>query len=316
MRSPKSTNSTRTAKASGMPESALGALSIRAVGPATDGGALPLVELARIAGDFQAALDRLALAIRGREVRPGRRRGDDVEEVQLCITGLSQGSIVLELDRTGPIPLFEDDLLVESLDALASGVQHIRTQPTGGFPQYFSAPLVAGLRNLAGGIGPGRLTRIDVCAGNEILLSLDAAFQRAVRNFAPERSSVEATVVGRLRMGDFSPAGLRCRIDTVAGATLCDFDMELRDDVFDALDQMVIASGIAQAEPHPSLVRVMHVTQLQILPEASHQTFEELQSEQNVRPWSASEELPGEPMGDDEFDAFLAAVTEARSGDE
>lgn len=298
-----------------MPEPALGALTIRAVGPATDGGALPLVELARIAGDFQAALDRLALAIRGREVRPGRRRGDDVEEVQLSITGLSQGSIVLELDRVGRVPLFEDDLLAESLDALASGIQHIRAQPTGAFPQYFSAPLVAGLRNLAGGIGPGRLTRIDVCSGNETLLTVDSAFQQAVRHFAPERSSVEATVVGRLRMGDFSPAALRCRIDAVAGSTLCDFDMELKDDVYDALDQMVIASGMAQTEPHAALVRVMHMTQLQIMPEASHRSFKELQAEQNVQPWSAAEELPGEPMEDTEFDAFLAAIAEARSGE-
>jgi hypothetical protein len=299
-----------------VPETALGALTIRAVGPATNGGRLPLTELARIAGDFQAALDRLALAIRGREVRPGRRRGHDVEEVQLSITGLSQGSIVLELDRVGSAPLFEDgDLLAESLDALASGVRQIREEPEGGFPRYFSAPLVAGLRNLAGGIGPGRLTRIDVHAGNKLLLSVDAGFQQSVRRFAPERSSVEATVVGRLRMGDFSPAALRCRIDAVTGSTLCDFDMELKDDVFDSLDQMVIASGIAQAEPDSAVVRVMHVTQLQVLPEASHQSFEELQAEQRVRPWTASEQLPGEPMDDDEFNAFLAAIAEARSGE-
>lgn len=290
-------------------------LSIHAVGASVDDGALSLAELARIAGGIQAALDRIAIAMGGRTVRPGPRSAELVGAVQLAITGLRSGSVTLDLARTGQATIDGDRILDDALDALGDGVRRISTN-TPVMPDHFTMPLVNGLRDLAGGIAPGKLKRIDLVRSGKVLFSIDEHFRRAVREFAQDVTTEPATVVGRLHMGDFSPASLRCRIDTYAGSILCDFDDELKNAVLGGMDDMVMASGMAQLQPDGSTIRTLHLTKLETLPSATPKTLEQLAREQGIGPVHSLDELSGEPIPPDEFEAFLAALGRSREGDQ
>ena len=71
-------------------------MSIRAVGAAAE-GRLALAEVARLCGELQGTLERLALALRGGRNTPGRRRRDIAEAVKLEMISFRTGSAVLDM---------------------------------------------------------------------------------------------------------------------------------------------------------------------------------------------------------------------------
>ena len=145
--------------------------------------------------------------------------------------------------------------------------------------------------------------------------TIDSVFRERIREISPSAAEREATVVGRLQMGDFSPAALRCRVDTFAGSVLCDFDADLRDRVLDAMDQMVMATGIAELQPDGSTVRLLHLSSVEILPSQPMSPLATLRRQQGIAPVSDIEELFG-PETDDDFGPFLDAINSARRGGE
>lgn len=286
-------------------------LAVRAVGPATDGGRLPLSELARLAGGLQASLERIALSISGGANRPGRRPREIVDAVRLDFVGFERGSAVLNIARTGQLSL--DDLLETSLDALEEGLNSLLRDPNT-LPPHFTPQVINGVRELTGGISPSNVTRIEFWRAGGIRFTIDERLQSAVRSAQFETVQQMATVVGRLHMGDFSPAGLRCRIDTYAGSVLCDFALDLRDAVLDAMDEMVMAEGKAELDPNGASVHVLHLTRLETLKSVRPRSLDTLARDQRIQPLSSLSELGGTPI--DDFDDFLAAVQSARLGDE
>ncbi|GID29449.1 hypothetical protein [Paractinoplanes brasiliensis] len=286
-------------------------LVIRAVGPATEGGRLPLSELARLAGGLQASLERIALVISGGPTKPGRRPRDIVDAVRLDFVGFQSGSAVLSIARTGQLSL--DDLLNNSLDALEDGVNQLLRDPLTP-PPLFTPQVINGIRDLTGGIGSSTVTRIEFWRAGRKRFTIDEALQAAVRSIPSETVQQAVTVVGRLHMGDFSPAGLRCRIDTYAGSVLCDFALDLRDAVLDAMDQMVMAEGKGELEPNGASVHVLHLTRLEILESARPSSLDRLARQQQIQPLSSLDELGGAPI--DDFDEFTTIVRSARLGDE
>jgi hypothetical protein len=286
-------------------------LVIRAIGPATEGGRLALSELARLAGGLQASLERIALSISGAAARPGRRPREIVDAVRLDFVGFQAGSAVLNIARTGQLSL--DDLLNSSLDVLEEGVNGILRDPLTP-PPHFTPQVLNGIRDLAGGISATGVNRIEFWRAGGKRFTIDEALQAAVRSVQFEPVQQTVTVVGRLHMGDFSPAGLRCRIDTYAGSVLCDFSQDLRDAVLDAMDQMVMAEGTGEFEPNGTSVHVLHLTRLEALSSAKPRSLDSLAREQQVEPLSSLDELGGAPIED--FDEFISAVRSARSGDE
>jgi hypothetical protein len=284
-------------------------LSVRAEGPATEGGRLPLAELARIVGGLQMTLERLALALTGSSVTRGRRPREVVEAVRLDFAGFRPGSAILDLT---PSSQGLDDLLVASLDALQEGVSSV-SRGIKVLPQYFTSQVINGLRELAGGINPGNMTAISFARHGGLDFVIDSNFREGLRLIQLQALEEEATVVGRLHMGDFSPAALRCRIDTFAGSVLADFDTDQRDTVLDAMDQLVMARGTAELQPDGSTVRVLHLAELEILPSARMSPLETLQRQQGVAPVMDFDELVGPPI--DDFDVFMEAITSARQGD-
>jgi hypothetical protein len=287
-------------------------LTIRAVGPATEGGRLPLSELARLAGGLQASLERIALALSGAASRPGRRPREIVDAVRLDFVGFRQGSAVLDIVRTGQLSL-TDDILNASLDVLEAGVSSLLRNPNV-LPPNFTPQIINGLRDLTGGIGSSNVTRIEFWGPRGIRFTIDESLQAAVRQAQFETVHQMATVVGRLHMGDFSPAGLRCRIDTYAGSVVCDFASDLRDTVLDAMDQIVMAEGKAELDPNGTSVRILHLSRLEVLHSARPRSLDTLARQQQVGPLSSLAELGGTAI--DDFEDFLTVIQSARLGDE
>jgi hypothetical protein len=106
---------------------------------------------------------------------------------------------------------------------------------------------------------------------------------------------------------------LRCRIDTYAGSILCDFDLSLKDAILDAMDSMVMASGPAEMQPDGTTVRLISLTEIEVIQTARTRTLAQLAAEQDIEPLSTVDELAGDPIAD--LEAFLAAIAEARSDD-
>jgi hypothetical protein len=291
----------------GVPEHTQFDLTVHAEGPAVEGGRIPLAELARIVGGLQVTLERLALALEtGTYAARGPRPREVVEAVRLDFAGFRAGSAIIDIKRTSGVGT--DGLLERSLRALEDGVAGIRSGRH--IPVYFTPQVINGLRELAGGITSGNLTSITFSYSGGDRFVIDSVFRDRIRAMSPSATEGEATVVGRLQMGDFSPAALRCRIDTFAGSVLADFDADLRDTVLDAMDQVVMATGIGELQPDGSTVRLLHLSSLQSLPSAKMSPLVTLGRQQGVGPIGDIEELQGRDS--DDFGPFLDALNSAR----
>ncbi|MBP2322908.1 hypothetical protein JOF56_003293 [Kibdelosporangium banguiense] len=227
--------------------------------------------------------------------------------------GFSGGSAVMRLLPAETSTL--DNLLDASFDTLVTGIEHI--QQTGEKPAeelgtHFTPLVLNGLATLCGGIGRRGLTRIEFSVGETVLFTLDSRVRSQLRQIQKLNTASQTTIVGRLHMGDFEPLSLKCRIDTTLGSVWCDFDIDLKEDVFNQLEQLVMASGSAELQSDGT-VRVLHLVELTAIETSQSRTLEDLAAEQGVRPLHDPEQLRGAPIED--FDEFLAALRAAR-GDE
>jgi hypothetical protein len=289
------------------PNDALDTLTVRAVGPATHAGRISLSELARIASGLQATLERVGFSILTGRRRVGRLPREIAEAVRLDFVGFREGSAVLELQRPRQDTI--DDLLSDSFTALAKGLDELTRDPMV-LPQYFDLPIVNGLVTLCGGISNRNVNRIEFLSGNDLYFVLDSRMRTSLKRAQKMSSQQEITVVGRLHMGDFDPMSLRCRIDTHAGSISCDLDDELKDAVFDLLNELVMASGVAEFQPDALTVRVLHLAEISKIETARSRSLDSLAEEQGVRPLDSIRELRGEEIED--FDEFLRIIQSAR----
>lgn len=303
-----------------MPSPIEDGLTVRAVGPATEAGRISLAELARITSTLQATLERLAFSIAGGRLKSGRRPQEIADAVRLDFTGFQHGSAVLELqrstDRVSSAPAPPDDLLSETFTVLTTGLKEIQqtgAHPRGDIGRHFNRTVLNGLVSLCAGIGRGNLTRIEFSSGSHIHFDLNAETQSALRRIRRATVAADTIITGRLHMGDFDPMSLRCRIDTNLNSVWCDFDVELKDSVFERLDQLVEARGTAELDADGVSVRVLHLTSISTVETAASMSLDELAKEQDIRPLSNVDQLRGEPVED--FDLFLQAIRAAR-GDE
>lgn len=284
-----------------------GSLKVTVDGALATGGRLALSELARIAGELQAQLERIARVLGGGDVRTGRRPTDIVDATRLDLVGFRDGSAVLEIEPHEQDPTLFPSLLDESLSALLDGIEVLAATPSE-LPRGFDRSVIRGLRDLTGSLGHA-VTSIRIDQPGRRPVVVDHTVKQAVRVHLNDGLVEELVVSGRLHMGDFAPSALRCRIDTAQGPVTCDFDAELRDEVLGAMDRLVIARGQAERWPHG--IRVLHLEAVEPAQEAGHRSIEELVAEQGVRPITAASELVGEPV--DDFDEYLTAIRSLRS---
>ncbi|MFE2128071.1 hypothetical protein [Streptomyces amritsarensis] len=286
--------------------------TLYASGPATEGGRIPLAELARLASELQATLERLALSINGTLIKTGRRPREIVDAVRLDFVGFETGSAILKVSRTGQGSLTGDHLLEDSFRALANGIKSIQEQG-GSVPHEFTPQVINGLRSLTGGIGSRGITRIRVTSSSAPEFEFNAELRSALREIELSLVESEATVVGRLQMGDFSPASLLCRIDTYAGSIQCAFGAEIRDKVLDCMDQLVMAHGIAEMQPDESTIRMLRISEIDSISSRPAKSLTQLASEQQISPVDSVDAFATAPA--DGVEDFLAAIASARGGD-
>lgn len=283
-------------------------LTLTVTGPGATGGRLALSEMARVAGELQATLERIALGLVGQvRVGAGRRPQDIVEAVRLDVTGLRGGSAILDIappDAT----LIEHGLLAESLGTLQGISLAIVKQHA--LPEAATPQVIDGLLRLAGGLSPGNVTLIELrrTGGSQPLLTVDAQFQQSLRTLRHRRTA-SVTIIGRLQMGDFAPSALKCRVDSFDASVSCSFDDGLRSDVLAAMDQLVMATGTAEFSGQ--VLRSLAIESLRVVEGAATHALHDLAEQQAVSPvedlssfWVKTE--------DDEFAAFMTAALSAR----
>jgi hypothetical protein len=289
-------------------------LIIRVSGPGTDGGRLPLTEFARIAGEFQATVERIALGIRGLQpMAGGRRPRNIVDSVAMDIRAFTSGSAVLSVGRmTEPRP--DDDLLGASLETLEVGLAAIAGgQPP---PDAFTVPVLDGLLRLSSGVADKTVSTVEIQRDERATIVFNRKLRTQVR---AARRSIDVSIVehgfsGVLQMGDFAPSALRCRIDTLRGGVSCRFSEELACTVLAAMGALVWASGFAEFTADGS-IRSFDLREIEVFEKPPLRTIGDLAAEQGVTPLKSLDELKlSEPLSDEEREAFLAAVREARGG--
>lgn len=290
-------------------EPVLDNLTIRASGPATIGGRLALSELARIASALQTTLERIGFSIlTGKPHRSGRLPRQVADSVRLDFVGFSGGSATLQMERS-PGTNSTDDLLSDAFFALTRGLREIRVNPQQ-LPRHFTPHVINGLVMLCGGIGTDNIREIEFKSNEQLWFVLDSDSRSRLKSVQKISSQREITVVGRLHMGDFDPMSLRCRIDTNFGSISCDFDDELKNTIFDLLDELVMATGMAELQADGTTVRVLHLNELEKVETARFQSLDELAAEQGVLPLESLSALRGDPI--DDFDEFLRSIRSAR----
>lgn len=291
------------------PAPVLDSLTIRASGPATVGGRLALSELARIASALQTTLERIGFSIlTGRPHRSGRLPRQVADSVRLDFVGFSDGSAKLQMERS-PGTSTADDLLSDAFFTLTRGLQEIQEDPEK-LPKHFTPHVINGLVMLCGGIGHDNIREIEFKSHDQLWFTLDSDSRSRLKSAQKVSSQREITVVGRLHMGDFDPMSLRCRIDTNFGSISCDLDDELKNTVFDLLDELVMATGMAELQADGATVRVLHLNELERVETARFHSLDDLAVEQGVQPLADLSALRGDPI--DDFDEFLRSIRSAR----
>ncbi|ROP39447.1 hypothetical protein [Saccharothrix texasensis] len=285
-------------------------LVIRVAGPAAEEGRLPLAEVARVAGELQATLERIAMALRGSENVPGRRPQDIVNAVRLELTGFSQGSAILEVSPPAGA-MIPHDLLDQSVDLLMTGIESIHSAQRS-HPEVFGKQVLDGFVRLSGGISPRSVRTIEITRRDGRTVTIDDEFRRAARSARNAGDRSEVTIVGRLHMGDFAPAALRCRVDTLSNSVPCTFDESLTDDVLNAMGAMVVATGIAELLPD-GRVRSLDLLGLTQVNEAKRASIDKLTQQQGITPLrSVTDFATVQDVSDEEFEQFIRDALSAR----
>ncbi len=285
-------------------------LAITARGPAAQ-GRLPLAEVARLCGEFQATLERIALTLPGATSITGRRPREVVDAVRVEFTGFRAGSAVLDL----ALPPAPDGgaLIEEALETLTSGVDAVRSGRD--LPEAFTPQVLGGLLRFSGGLGSEAVTEISVARGDRVVLVADPLLREALHRERRGVRLAETTIVGLLQMGDFAPAAQRCRIDSVDASVTCTFDETLAEAVLTSLNQFVIAAGTGEYATAGGALRSLDLSRLDVVEQAPEANLQQLVREQGVRPWGdePNDQVGlSEPLSDEEFDVFLRGALSAR----
>ena len=273
-------------------------------------GRIALSELARVAGELQAEVERVTNALQGADdVRTGRRPTGIVEATRLDLVGFYEGSAVLVVEPHEQQMSMQQTLLEESLTALLDGIEALTDDPHT-LPRGFDRAVLHGLRDMTGSIGRTISTiRFELPSRPPVIVADEV--KEAVRDCLRSRPAAEDAVTGRLHMGDFAPSTLRCRIDTPQASVTCSFDDELRDEVLGLMDQLVTVRGRAERLPGSDDIRVLHVDTVEPVTEAASRSVAELVAEQGIAPITDAHELVGEPI--DDFEEFIAAIRSLRT---
>ena len=310
-------------------------LIVRAEGPATEGGRMPLRDLLLLGTHVQTALERVARVLVGQanSRRPGRKPRQIAQECRLEVVALSQGSfeIALDLPRQG---LEAMDLGVEAVETLLQGLDCISAGAQA-LPSGYDMGVLYSLRDMGRILDRG-ISELKLESRTQ-RLRRRFSFSKAVHHRVKERIRgpvrAERTIDGRLLMADFREQAERCRIHPAMGdPVICEFAQQLEDVVYEYLRRHVRVTGETREDPATgriSSIRISDIEPVYVEGEdfetISAETFweekslEELAAEQGIAAVPRFEEACGAGahlwVDDDDFEAFLSATKGSERGE-
>lgn len=305
-------------------------LTIRVVGPSIRSGRIPVPELLTICQHAQAAVNRQAEAIEGRQtMHPGRKLAKVEEECTLELVGLGRGSAVLCFEQAMPqpnLPVYggrHANLGEEAIAGVADALRLLALDE--------DAPVDPGvlqsLGNLSSLVIGRRVRRIDWKVPRRpgrrpSTATIDRKLQTRIARRLEPAPTKAVTVDGVLEMVDFKPGDYRCRVHPSVGQPIaCAFSATVEDDVFLNLRRPVRVKGVASINRHTGRTESLAITEitpldpLQANPEAFFKgaNFAQLVAEQGVDPVSTPRDLQGLWRDEDDVDAFVAEVYRQRA---
>jgi hypothetical protein len=303
------------------------ALTITLTGPGIGEGRLALAELVHVGRNLQAALERIALVLRGEatSLKPGRRPADVTGLCRFDLVGFRGGSAVLELELAGAERPFEImDLGEAALDRMVEGLQRVSEGPS--LPPGWDTGVLVAWREL-GSIFDRGVDHIEVARAKRTGVSV-VRYTPAVRDQIVQRIRGPMhdllTVEGRLLMADFDEAHRRCRVHPSYGPPVaCIFREDQREAILDLLTKYVRVVGQAERDEEHGRVRVVTISDIEPIEVPGdpggadfweHPSVEELAQRQAVRPVERPEDLAADVWeSDSELEEFLADTYQARA---
>jgi len=301
-------------------------LTVKLSGPGVGEGRLPLAEVLHVGRNLQAALERIALVLRGesKSLKPGRRPADVIELCRFDLVGFRRGSAVLELELAGAERPFEImDLGEAALDRMVDGLRQVSEGPT--LPAGWDTGVLMAWREL-GSIFDRGVDRIDLSRAKQHSASA-VQYTRTMRDQivrrirGPLHDSI--TIEGRLLMADFDESRRRCRVHPSFGPPIpCMFREDQREAILELLTQHVRVVGQAERDEEQGRVRSVQIADIEPIEvpgdEAGisfweHPSVDELAQRQAVRAIERAEDLAADVWSSDaELAEFLADTYRTR----
>jgi hypothetical protein len=300
-------------------------LSIKLTGPGVGERRLALADLVHVGRHVQAALERVALVLRGStaSLRPGRRPADIAALCRLDLVGFRDGSAILELDlAAAERPFAELDLGEAALDRLVGGLHQLSQTPA--LPSGWDAGVLLAWREL-GSVFERGIDRIEMRRSGRgirgVVEYTSAERDQIVRRIRePVRDLV--TVEGRLLMADFGQSR-RCRVEPPYGRPVpCIFRDDQREAVLDLLTKYVRVVGQGELDKEDGRLRNVVIADIEPIAVPGdqqgsdfwgHLPVDELAQRQGVGVVESVLELRADLWESDrELEEFLAETYRAR----
>lgn len=290
------------------------------VGPNARLGEVAAVDVARLILGVQAVVARAAAASTGRPAKATGRWESSIEAAtRLRLREVRPGSVAVAFDlpsSTNPDDML--DLATESIgeagwSAVARAVD---------VPDEAATDVLRRLVRVADEVGVGtRFEAIHLVVRGTVLTRVDVARRDHLREVVAQRDAVlsqPSAVTGILFEADFENRSAKVRAQS-GDVVALEFEDDQADAIHDALRATSDFEGEVTYDPVTNGVRSVHLRQVrrveQLVFEGGTESFWEplsldrLAADQDVTPSTSFEGLVDDTLTDEEFDAFLAALS-------
>jgi hypothetical protein len=305
-------------------------LILRAKGPATEGGRIPLNDLLHIGKHVQSAVERVARVLVGQtdSRRRGRKPAEILRECTLEVVAFTRGSFEIAFDL--PATKLEGmNLGVEAVEKLLQGMNKIETNG-GELPEGYDSGVLHCLKDMGNILSEG-ITEIEAETYTQKMQQKFTYTQQIRRRIIEKMQSPVSSlrsIEGRLLMADFKHENEKCRIHPAIGEPItCNFEEELNETVYEYLRRPVRVTGEAIEDPETGRIKNIRISDIEpvsVEGEAfetitaedfwQEKSLKQLAEEQAIHPLQRFSDVLGGGASlwetDAEFEAFLFAMEE------
>lgn len=301
---------------------------LKVTGPGIKGGRVPVPDLVRICSEVQAAVNRQAEALEGKEtLRPGPFTARARFECTLELLGIREGSAVLPFGLLKPqMPLDFSRVTTLGAEAVAEVAEAVEALEAGR-TRPIDRGVLDSFQNLGEVFDQKRVSTIQFVVSKRVAKKrrVEATFNATVRKrvLARLKHPTRATrvVEGILEMADFKPSDHRCRLTPPLGPPVgCTFDEDRENQVQEFLRKPVRAQGEATLDPYSGRIESLHINTIEPIQSFSvgaeefhaARSIQELAAMQGVEPLKNAGVLAGVLSESDDLDGILDEIYRER----